>query len=282
MPYSITQYDTLVDNILHWGVDVKNPRTGKICKTAINQTIRLYGDEFPILVKRKINWKAAIGEMLCYMRAYQSLEDFHLLGVKTWDANCKAWQPFDANIKVDDNDCGLIYGASAQATGIGFKDIIKQLQDPETRHDRGIIWNFWNPAYFHMACLRPCMMTHQFTVLGDALHLTSYQRSADVPLGLAFNMIQAWFLLNVAAKLSGLHPGSAYLHITNAHIYEDQIPAMREYLGRDDPQGEAEFVFKKDITTEDIMQNIDASNIDDFFEVRGYQHSGVLKIPFTV
>lgn len=264
------------------GEVIENPRTKVKCFTSLNHTITLTPEVFPILTSRKIPWKAAIKEMICYMRGVSTLEGFHRMGVKTWDANCNAWQPNDSNIKTHGGDCGLIYGASAIAVGFGYQDVIKTLQNPESRHDRGIIWNFWNPAYFHLGCLRPCMMMHQFNVLGDTLYLTSYQRSQDVPLGGAFNLIQAWYLLWQTAKLANLKMGTATVHISNAHIYEDQVEGVKELLDRNRKPNTAKFVAKKVPSLYDILYDMDAENFDDFFDVEDYESHGPIKFPFTV
>ena len=96
--------------------------------------------------------------------------------------------------------------------------------------DRGEILTFFNPGEFDLGCLRPCMHTHTFSLVGDTLHLTSYQRSCDVPLGLNFNQIQVFTFLALMAQITGNKPGKAYHKIVNAHIYEDQLELMRDCL----------------------------------------------------
>src|SRR5690606_2925451 len=69
---------------------------------------------------------------------------------------------------------------------------------------------------------------HTFSLLGDTLYLTSYQRSCDVPLGLNFNQIQVFVLLALVAQITGHKAGKAYHKIVNAHIYENQLELMRD------------------------------------------------------
>ena len=101
--------------------------------------------------------------------------------------------------------------------------------------DRGEILTFFNPGEFDLGCLRPCMHTHTFSLVGDTLHLTSYQRSCDVPLGLNFNQIQVFTFLALMAQITGNKPGKAYHKIVNAHIYEDQLDLMRDVQLRREP-----------------------------------------------
>lgn len=167
------QYLQIVKDIITHGSWVKNPRTKVNCKTVLNKqiTINVGNNEFPVLTTRKLNWRGAINEMVCYMRAYSNLRDFHKLGVKTWDANVANWK---SRYKQSDNDAGIIYGASAKLTGVDYTYILDQIRN--NPHDRGIIWNFWNPQHFPEGCLRPCMYSHQFNVIDNKLYLSSIQR----------------------------------------------------------------------------------------------------------
>lgn len=270
------QYLEVAKDILENGSMVHNQRTGANCLTVIDKTLRYTPEEFPLVTTRKSYWKQAICEIMCYMRAYTDLRDFHLLGVNTWDANCQAWQ---SEHKKHEFDCGTIYGASAKAVGIDYPKIIQMLKGKPD--DRGIIWNFWNPEFFDKGCLRPCMYAHQFNVVNNKLYLTSSQRSCDFLLGGNFNMVQVWFLWAVTAKLAGLDMGGATHHIVNCHIYENQIEKGKEQIQRE-PFKSPTFKFLKEITLEDIMENINKENIDEYFAVDGYEYHPAIKFPFTV
>ena len=270
------QYLRIGSNLLSDGVWIFNERTKTHCLTDLNYSISLNPDEFPLLTTRKCYWKQAICEILCYMRGYSDLTDFHKLGVNTWDANVNNW---NSPNKQHNNDAGIIYGKSAEQVGVTYPDILNQIK--QTPYDRGIIWNFWNPEYFDKGCLRPCMYSHQFNVLENTLYLTSTQRSCDVPLGLTFNMIQSWFLNFVTAKLLGLKQGYSLLDIVNAHIYKPQYELFKEQLTRT-PYQPPKFIVKKDFTLEDIMKNITKDNFDEFFAIEDYQYHPPIKYPFTV
>ena len=270
------QYLELGKCLLEDGIWVQNERTSVPCLTDLNHSISISPDEFPLLTTRKCYWKQAICEMLCYIRGYSNLEQFHSLGVHTWDANCEAW---NSPNKRDSNDLGAIYGYSAELVGMNFVNVLTQITNKP--HDRGHIWNFWNPEYFDKGCLRPCMYSHQFNVLDNTLYLTSTQRSCDVPLGLSFNIIQVWFLNLVVAKILGLKRGYSLLNIVNAHIYKPQYELFKEQLSRS-PYQPPKFIIKKDFTLEDIMKNITKDNFDEFFAIEDYQHYPPIKYPFTV
>lgn len=274
------QYLDILYDISNKGIDVLNERTGSVCRTLLNQRIQFDGSEFPLLTTRKMYWKQAIGEMLGYIRAYDSTKQFHTLGVHSWDANAQNPEWLDRKEAVAcDSDLGCIYGMSAEVVGINYTKVLAMLQTKP--NDRGIIWNFWNPEYFIQGCLRPCMYNHQFNVLNGVLHLTSTQRSADVPLGLSWNIVQCWFLLNVTAQLTGLKVGTVTLNISNAHIYENQLDLAEEQYMRN-PYPVPKFIFKKELSLEDIFKNINKDSFDEYFEVQDYQYHPPIKYPFTV
>lgn len=277
------QYLSILRHTLNSGSKVINERTDSPCLTTLNQRIEIRPDEFPLVTTRKSYWKQAISEMLCYIRGYTKLSDFHSLGVHTWDKNAEGWTQYgDYNKETGMYDrvpsTGIIYGASANKVGMGFTEVLDQIKNKP--HDRGNIWNFWNPEYFERGCLRPCMYSHQFNVLNGKLYLSSIQRSSDLPLGENFNMVQAWFLLHVMAQLTGYKASFAHITIVNAHIYENQIEGVKEQLQRK-PYNPPKFIFKKELTFEDIMENITKDNFDEYFEIQNYQYHPPIKYPFT-
>lgn len=270
------QYLEVLNNIVKDGVWVENRRTKSKCKVALNQVIKMEASKFPLVTTRQSYWKTAVKELLCYMRGYTDLRQFHFLNVHTWDKNCESWK---SPYKKSDTDLGTIYGASAEKVGMSYADLVQNIkEDPSSR---SLIWSFWNPSYFEFGCLKPCMHSHQFTVLGDTIYLTSTQRSQDVPLGGNFNMIQAWFLLFITAKLTGYKMGTVTLNIVNAHIYENQLEMVKEQLRRE-PKGSPWFtLIKDDITLYDLLEGITNDNFDDFFKVDFYNHYPPINYPLT-
>lgn len=130
-----------------------------------------------------------------------------------------------------------------------------------------------------MGCLRPCMYSHHFSLLGDTLYLNSTQRSCDVPLGLNFNMVQVYVFLAIMAQITGKKTGQAYHKIVNAHIYEDQLELLREVQLKREPLAPPTFHINPEITSlEDLETWV---TLDDFW-VEGYQHHDPIQYPFSV
>lgn len=145
--------------------------------------------------------------------------------------------------------------------------------------DRAEIITFYNPGEFEMGCLRPCMHTHTFSLLGDTLYLTSYQRSCDVPLGLNFNQVQCFVLLALMARITGHKAGKAYHKIVNAHIYENQLPLMRDVQLKREPFASPSLVINPQIKSLDDIETWVTTND---FTLEGYQCHEAIKYPFTV
>ncbi len=184
------QYLDLCQRIVDQGVWVENERTGKRFLTVINAdlTYDVANNQFPLVTTRKSFWKAAVAELLGYIRGYDNAEDFRKLGTKTWDANANlndAW--LNNPYRKGEDDMGRVYGVQGRAWAKpdgGHIDQLRKIVDDLTRgvDDRGEILNFYNPGEFHMGGLRPCMYSHHFSLLDDTLYLNSTQRSCDVPL----------------------------------------------------------------------------------------------------
>jgi len=145
--------------------------------------------------------------------------------------------------------------------------------------DRGEILTFYNPGEFHMGCLRPCMHTHQFSLLGGKLYLNSSQRSADVPLGINFNQCQVFVLLALMAQITGHQPGKAFHKLINAHIYEDQLELMQNVQLKREPYPSPQLKINPDIKT---LEDLETWVTLDDFEVVGYQHHDAIKYAFSV
>jgi len=257
------QYLDLCRRIIEEGVWVENKRTGKRCLTVINAGLQynVAANEFPLVTTRKSFWKAAIAEFIGYIRGYSSAEEFRKLGTKTWDANAndnEAWlnNPYRKGV----DDMGRVYGVqgrSWQKPDGGFIDQLRKIVDD----------------------LSPCMHTHNFSLLGDTLYLTSYQRSCDVPLGQNFNQVQVFFFLKLMAQITGNQPGVAYHKIVNAHIYEDQLELMRDVQLQRDPFSPPKLNINPDIKT---LADVETWVTMDDFKVTDYQHHEPISYPFSV
>jgi thymidylate synthase len=281
------QYLDLCQRIIDQGEWIENTRTGKRCLTVINADLEydVANNQLPLITTRKSYWKAAIAEIIGYLRGYDNAADFRALGAKTWDANAndnEAW--LNNPHRKGEDDMGRVYGVQGRGwlTPDGRPlDQLKKIVDNLSQgiDDRGEILTFYNPGEFDRGCLRPCMHTHTFSILGDTLYLTSYQRSCDVPLGLNFNQVQVFFLLKMMAQITGLKPGKAYHKIVNAHIYEDQLALMRDVQLKREPFPSPQLHINPDIKT---LEDLETWVTMDDFSVTGYESHPPIAYPFSV
>jgi len=281
------QYLELCRRIVEQGEWLENERTGKRCLTVINADLeyQVGANELPLITTRKSYWKAAIAELIGYIRGYSSAADFRKLGTKTWDANANLNEAWLSNPhRLGEDDMGRVYGVQGRAWAKpdgGSIDQLKKIVDNLSRgiDDRGEILSFYNPGEFHMGCLRPCMHTHNFSLLGDTLHLTSFQRSCDVPLGLNFNQIQVFAFLALMAQITQKKAGSAYHKIVNAHIYEDQLPLMRDVQLTREPFPSPSLTINPEIKS---LNDLETWVTMDDFTVSDYQCHDPIQYPFSV
>ncbi|MEQ3697506.1 MAG: thymidylate synthase [Pseudomonadales bacterium] len=281
------QYLDLCQRIIDEGSWVANERTGKRCLTVINADLEytVGPNSFPLVTTRKSFYKAAIAEVLGYLRGYDNAADFRAIGTKTWDANAndnEAW--LNNPVRKGEDDCGFIYGKVARnfpKPDGGSVDLLKQIIDDLSagKDNRGEILTFYHPGAFHLGCLRPCMYSHHFSLLDGTLYLNSTQRSCDVPLGLNFNMVQVYVLLALVAQITGHKPGKAFHKIVNAHIYEDQLALMRDVQLKREPLSSPTLHINPKIKSlEDIETWV---SVDDF-TLEGYEFHPAIAYPFSV
>lgn len=292
------QYLDLCNRTINEGQLVQNERTGKKCLTVINATLQydVGNNVFPLLTTRKSYYKSAIAELLGYLRGYSNAADFRELGTNTWNANANENKDWLNNPnRTGEDDMGRVYGVQGRSwrtpvvlstdpvrfKSIKYTDQLKKVINNLSAgiDDRGEILTFWNPGEFDLGCLRPCMHTHTFSLLDGVLHLTSYQRSCDIALGLAFNMVQCYVLLAVMAQITGHKPGSVYHHIVNAHIYEDQLELMRDVQLKRVPFPSPSLNINPEIKS---LEDLETWVTTDDFEVTGYEHHSPIAYPFSV
>ena len=280
------QYEALCQRILDKGVMIANERTGVGCLTVINADFEydVGAGEFPLVTTRKAPYKAAIAELLGYLRGYSDAQQFADIGSPTWFANANENKAWLANPhRKGENDMGRVYGVQGRSWAKPDGSTIDQLVKVYTnlkagKDDRGEIITFWNPGEFDRGCLRPCLHSYQFSVLDGTLYLNATQRSIDVPLGLVFNMVQVYTFLALMAQITGLKPGVAYHKLVNCHIYENQIELMKEQLTREPFESPRLLINPEIKSLDDVLTWVSK----DDFTVAGYEHHPAISYPFSV
>ena len=281
------QYLDLVQRVVDHGKWVENKRTGKRCLTVINADLEYDVSDgvLPVLTTKKVFWKAAIAEMLGYLRGYTSAEQFRSIGCNTWNANANDNPDWLANpFRKGEDDMGRCYGAQGRDWRNPENEKVDQLLSVYNDLKEGIdnrceIMTFMNPGERDRACLNSCMHTHTFSLLDGKLYLTSYQRSDDLPLGHGFNQVQVGWLLMIMAQITGHKPAKAYHKIVNVHVYEDQLELLRDIQLKREPYPQPTLKINPQIKT---LKDLETWVTPDDFELVGYEHHPGIKYEFSV
>ena len=197
-------------------------------------------DGFPAVTTKKLAWKVMSSELLWFISGSNNINDLKSIykNNKIWDANYNDYLRrlgLDAN----DGDMGRVYGTQWRSWRANDGSEIDQLQEAidtisSNPNSRRIIVNAWNPgeSSIDQVALPPCHSFFQFYVAGGKLSLHMYQRSADMFLGVPFNIASYSLLLHMIAKITNLEPGEFIHSIGDAHIYLDAIEQTKKQIAR--------------------------------------------------
>jgi thymidylate synthase len=241
----------------------------------------------PILTTKRVAWKTCLKELLWFIRGDTNNENLQAQGVTIWNGNAsRDFLDSRGLAHLRENDLGPVYGHqwrhfNAKYTncdegydGQGVDQleyIIKCLKDPAQRTSRRMVMSAWNPCQIDEMALPPCHILVQFNVTsGNKLSCCMFQRSADVALGMPFNIASYSFLTHLLAKHCNLEPHEFIYYLGNCHVYESHLDAVNEQVTRTPNP------FPK-ITVKTKRENINDYTIDDF-ELHDYKCHEVIKI----
>ena len=221
------QYLDLLQHVLDHGLP-KEDRTGTGTHSVFGYQMRFdLQDGFPLLTTKKLHLKSIIHELLWFLKGDTNVKYLQENGVRIWNE----W--------ADENgDLGHIYGYQWRSWpdyNGGHIDQIKEAIDTIQNNpdSRRIIVSAWNVADLPQMNLPPCHAFFQFYVANGKLSLQLYQRSADIFLGVPFNIASYALLLMMVAQVTGLEAGDFVHTLGDAHIYNNHIEQVREQLSRE-------------------------------------------------
>jgi thymidylate synthase len=220
------QYHRLIERILADGVE-KRDRTGTGTLSVFGHQLRFdLRQGFPLTTTKKLHVKSIIHELLWFLAGDTNVKYLNQHGVTIWDA----W--------ADENgDLGPVYGRQWRSWPTSDGGAIDQIanvvaairRNPDSRR---LIVTAWNPAEADKMALPPCHCLFQFYVANGALSCQLYQRSADVFLGVPFNIASYALLTLMMAQVTGLAPGEFIHTFGDAHLYLNHLEQARLQLAR--------------------------------------------------
>ncbi len=220
------QYLDLLDLVLHHGVQ-RDDRTGTGTLSVFGHQMRFnLAQGFPVLTTKKLHLKSIIHELLWFLSGDTNIAYLKENGVSIWDE----WAD-------DEGDLGPVYGKqwrSWQTPGGAHIDqitaLVEQLKNnPDSRRH---IVTAWNPADVDNMALPPCHCLFQFYVAKGKLSCQLYQRSADIFLGVPFNIASYALLTQMLAQVCDLEPGDFVHTLGDAHLYLNHVEQARTQLQR--------------------------------------------------
>jgi thymidylate synthase len=225
-------YLALLNYILHYGTE-RPDRTGTGTIGSFGHQLRFdLSQGFPLFTTKKVHLKSIIHELLWFLRGDTNVKYLQERKVSIWDE----WADADGNLGPIYGQQWRDFGGESLGTGKGvdqIAELIKRLrQDP---HSRRHIVCAWNPLALAQISKSPppCHALFQFFVANGTLSCQLYQRSADLFLGVPFNVASYALLTMMVAQVSGLKPGTFVHCFGDAHIYRNHIEQVKTQLARD-------------------------------------------------
>lgn len=213
-------------HVLDRGV-TKDDRTGTGTRSVFGYQMRFdLADGFPLVTTKRLHLRSIIHELLWFLKGDTNIRYLHENGVHIWDE----WADGEGNL-------GPIYGAQWRSWPTADGRTIDQLgevvesirRDP---HSRRLVVSAWNVGALDAMRLAPCHALFQFYVAGGRLSCQLYQRSADIFLGVPFNIASYALLTHMVAQVTGLKAGEFVHTLGDAHLYNNHLDQAREQLAR--------------------------------------------------
>ena len=262
------QYHTLLRHILENGTQ-KSDRTGTGTLSCFGYQMRFNLQEgFPMVTTKKLHLKSIIHELLWFLKGSTNISYLKEHGVGIWDE----WADEDGNL-------GPVYGKQWRCWQGADGEVIDQITDvinqiKKTPDSRRLIVSAWNVADLPQMALMPCHTLFQFYVADGKLSCQLYQRSADVFLGVPFNIASYALLTMMMAQVCGLQYGDFVHSFGDVHLYNNHIEQANLQLGREP------------FPLPTIRLNPEVDNIFDFtfsdFTLENYQSHPSIKAPVAV
>ena len=247
----------------------KEDRTGTGTLSVFGWQMRFdLGEGFPLVTTKKLHLRSIIHELLWFIRGETNIRYLQENKVTIWDE----WAD-------EKGDLGPVYGAQWRSWPARDGSAIDQLSDVIARirkspDSRRLIVTAWNPADVDRMALPPCHCLFQFYVAGGKLSCQLYQRSADIFLGVPFNIASYALLTHMVAHVTGLEPGEFIHTLGDAHLYLNHLTQADEQLTRE-PLPLPHLVIRREV-----------SEITDFrfedFEIAGYHSHPHIAAPVAV
>ncbi|XP_020694107.1 bifunctional dihydrofolate reductase-thymidylate synthase-like isoform X1 [Dendrobium catenatum] len=237
-------YLRLVEDIIsHGAMKIDRTETGTLSKFGCQMRFNLRRS-FPLLTTKRVFWRGVVEELLWFISGSTNAKVLQARGIRIWDGNASRDYLDSVGLAHrEEGDLGPIYGFQwrhlgakyvdmhADYSGKGFDQLLDVIEKIKKKpDDEQIVLSAWNPFDLKEMALPPCHMFSQFYVKDGELSCQMYQRSADMGLGVPFNIASYSLLTYMIAQVCDLVPGDFTHHIGDAHVYRTHVRPLREQI----------------------------------------------------
>lgn len=285
-------YLELLQDVLDNGEE-KNTRNGKVL-SLFGKTISFYNisQQFPLLTTKKMFSRGIIEELLWFLRGSTDATELQAKGVKIWDGNSSREYLDSIGLNhYEVGELGPVYGWQwrnfgkpyVAQSGNGF-DQIKYIIEELLKSDnsRRAVLSAWNPNQLSEMALPPCHILYTFYKGKNGLHCSLSMRSSDLFLGLPFNIASTCILTHIIAKILHIEAYAVCINITDAHIYDEHINAIKEQM-KNDIKPFPQFEIKKEAPPLDSSVDAKINWITSLeysdFEFKNYESASAIRAP---
>ena len=286
------QYLSLIKKIIKNGVKEQGRNGTTYTQIGAMMKFSLEDNKIPIMTTKKLAWRVCLKELLWFMNGDTNNELLQKENVKIWNDNAtREFLDSRGLTHLKENDLGPVYGhqwrfwnapysiregcdANYKGQGIDqLKNIVNEINKSKETGEisRRMIMTAWNPEQIDEMALPPCHVLSQFHITeGNKLSCSLYQRSADMGLGVPFNIASYAFLTHILAKHCDLEAKEFVHFIGNAHIYDDHIVSLQEQIVKEPYEPPTIIIDEK-------KESIDDYKFDDI-KIKDYKYHTPIKM----
>lgn len=283
------KYFHLIETILKKGKP-KSDRTGTgtIAYFGPEMQFNLENNTVPLLTTKRVFWRGVVEELLWFIKGSTDSLILNKKGIHIWDGNGS--KEFLQKVGLghrEEGDLGPVYGFQWRHIGAQYEnkktcyrgkglDQLRNIIDSIKRKDQNshLVLSAWNPVDIPLMALPPCHCFAEFSVRGDRVSCLMFQRSADVGLGVPFNIASYALLTHIVAEITGLKAHKLVYTLGDAHIYKDHIELLKEQLRRT-PSDFPKVKFRRHIEDIDVIEYED-------IELVGYSPQASINMRMSV
>jgi thymidylate synthase len=263
-------YLTLLEDVYNTGIKKENRNGftyssfGALLKFNVNN-----GLSFPLLTTKKVFFRGIVEELLWFLRGSTNSKELEEKGINIWKGN--STREYLNSVGLFDNEegqLGKVYGYEWRSFNGYFDQIKYIIQELSLNNSRRALLSAWNPCDLKEQALPPCHLLYNFFKIdNENLNCMMYMRSADLFLGVPFNIASTALLAMIIGKVMGMKINEICISICDCHIYEEHIEAVKEQITRDiykSPVVEIKKDIDKNLSIDEKIKWIEELKYEDF------------------